>query len=104
MQACTVSREKHQCSHDVNGKRYRYESIFERKGRGEGRVVINHTNTTGCHVSSNHDWALASLELVQDPITFVLLFVAMDSFLKTSVTRIRLRYRGGTLQSAGQPS
>jgi hypothetical protein len=71
---------------------------------GEGRVVINHTNTTGCHVSSNHDWALASLELVQDPITFVLLFVAMDSFLKTSVTRIRLRYRGGTLQSAGQPS
>ena len=56
--------------------------------------MINHTNTTGCHVSSNHDWALAGLELVQNPITFVLLFVAMDSF-KTSITRIRLRYRGG---------
>src|ERR1700728_2545589 len=37
MQACTVSREKHQCSHDVNGKRYRYESIFERKGSGGGK-------------------------------------------------------------------
>jgi hypothetical protein len=57
--------------------------------------VINHTNTTGCHVSGNHDWALAALELVQNPITFVLLFVAMDSF-KTSITRIRLRYRQGT--------
>ena len=66
-----------------------------RGGGGRGRVVINHTNTTGCHVSSNHDWALASLELVQNPITFVLLFVAMDSF-KTSITSIRLRYRGGT--------
>jgi hypothetical protein len=41
--------------------------------------VINHTNTTGCHVSSNHDWAVAGLELVENPITFVLLFVAMDS-------------------------
>src|SRR5271155_4992425 len=64
------------------------------RGRVGGRVVINHTNTTGCHVSSNHDWALAGLELVQNPITFVLLFVAMDSF-KTSITRIRLRYKGG---------
>jgi hypothetical protein len=81
-----VSREKHQCSHDVNGKRYRYEKHIReenKEGRGE-KVLINHTNTTGCHVSSNHDWALAGLELVQDPITFVLLFVTMDSF-KTSV-------------------
>jgi hypothetical protein len=29
---CTVSREEHQCSHDVNGKKYRYESILVRKG------------------------------------------------------------------------
>jgi hypothetical protein len=42
--------------------------------------VINHTNTTGCHVSSNHDWAVAGFELVKNPITFVLLFVAMDSW------------------------
>ena len=48
------------------------------RGR-EGRVVMNHTNTTRCHVSSNHDWAAAGFELVENPITFVLLFVAMDS-------------------------
>jgi hypothetical protein len=101
MQACTVSREKHQCSHDVNGKRYRYESIIREEG---GRVVINHTNTTGCHVSGNHDWALAGLELVQDPITLVLLFVAMDSFKDVS-NEDQAKIRGeGDSQSAGQPS
>jgi hypothetical protein len=31
---CIVSREEHQCPHDVNGKKYRYESILV--GRGEG--------------------------------------------------------------------
>src|SRR5271155_2856438 len=65
------------------------------RGRVGGRVVINHTNTTGCHVSSNHDWALAGLELVQNPITFVLLFVAMDSF-KTSITRIKVKIQRRT--------
>ena len=44
--------------------------------------MINHTNTTGCHVSSNHDWAAAGLELVENPVTFILLFVAMDSYQK----------------------
>jgi hypothetical protein len=39
----------------------------------------NHTNTTGSHVSGNHDGRLASLEFVQDPVTLVLRLVAMDS-------------------------
>jgi len=47
------------------------------KGMERG-VQINHTNTTRCHIGSNHDGALAGLELVQNPITFVLLFVAMN--------------------------
>ena len=44
----------------------------------------NHTDTTGSHVSSNHDGALASLEFVQDPVTLVLLLVAVDSWLRVS--------------------
>jgi hypothetical protein len=40
--------------------------------------VCNHTNTAGSHIGSNHDGALAGLELVQDPIALVLLFVTMD--------------------------
>ena len=76
MRACRTSREEHQCSHDVNGKRYEDERY---KGRDQGRgVVLDHTNTTRCHISSNHDWAVAGLELVEDPITFVLLLVAMN--------------------------
>jgi len=45
----------------------------------EGGVQINHTNTTRCHIGSNHDGALAGFELVQNPITLVLLFVTMNS-------------------------
>ena len=33
MRTCTVSGEEHRCSHDVNGKRYKYETIFRGGGR-----------------------------------------------------------------------
>ena len=54
-------------SHDVNGN-----------GWGLCRFAINHTDTTGSYISSNHDGTLASLELVQDPVTLVLLLVTVD--------------------------
>jgi hypothetical protein len=47
--------------------------------------VCNHTNTTRSYVGSNHDGALASLELVQDPIALVLLLVAVDGLGDVSV-------------------
>lgn len=37
-----------------------------------------HTDTTGSHVGGHHDGALSSLELVQDPVTLVLLLVTVD--------------------------
>lgn len=37
-----------------------------------------HTNTAGRDVSGDHDGALSSLELVQDPVTLVLLLVAVN--------------------------
>jgi hypothetical protein len=40
--------------------------------------VCNHTDTTGSYIGSNHDGALSSLELVQDPIALVLLLVTVD--------------------------
>ncbi len=59
----------------------------------EGRSQIHHTNTTGSHIGGNHDRALASLELVQDPITFILLFVTMDS-CRTTISRIQTKSAG----------
>ena len=54
-------------------------SNTSRRGREEGEgAAFYHTNTTRCHISSNHDRALASFEFVQDPIAFVLLFVTVD--------------------------
>ena len=52
------------------------------RGRGNGRMrgVCNHTNTTRCYIGSNHDGALAGLELVQDPIALVLLLVAVNGW------------------------
>lgn len=49
-------------------------------GSGEQGVlgVCNHTDTTGSHVSGNHDGALARLEFVQDPVALVLLLVTVD--------------------------
>ena len=37
-----------------------------------------HTDTARRNVGGNHDGALSSLELIQDPITLVLLFVTVD--------------------------
>lgn len=37
-----------------------------------------HTDTTGSYVGSHHDWALARLEFVQDPISFLLLLVTVN--------------------------
>ena len=59
-------------SHDVNWK-------GKGKMKGCAKVANNHTNTAGSHISSNHDRALACFELIQDPIAFVLLFIAVNS-------------------------
>lgn len=48
---------------------------------GRPRLQIHHTNTTGSHIGGNHDGAFSGLEFVQDPITFILLFVAVDSYI-----------------------
>lgn len=37
-----------------------------------------HTNTARRNVGSNHDGALSSLELIEDPIALVLLLVTVD--------------------------
>ncbi len=64
-----------------------------------------HTDTTRRNVGGDHDGALASLELVQDPVTLVLLLVAVDGWRKLSATwDDTLRESGSNLQSAGQPS
>jgi hypothetical protein len=52
-----------------------------------GRSSSYHTNTTGGHICGYHDGTLASFELVQDPVTFVLLFVAMDSCRESKVSK-----------------
>ena len=65
--------------HDGNGKKY---SIREKGGERMGGGLLSvHTDTTGSNIRSNHDWALASLEFVENPITFVLLLVTMNSCL-----------------------
>jgi len=67
-------------------------------GREEGKGLwgaCNHTDTTGCHIRSNHDGALASLELVQDPIALILLLVTVNSYrvLATVISRRGSTYR-----------
>lgn len=52
--------------------------------QGAGGQFCNHTNTTGGYISSHHDWTLSVLEFVQDPITFILLFVSVDGYFKVS--------------------
>lgn len=42
-------------------------------------MAFHHTNTTGSHISGNHDGALSGLEFVQDPVTLILLLVTVDS-------------------------
>jgi len=48
----------------------------ERKGMG--RRVCKHTDTTRSDVGGNHDRRFAGLELVENPVTLGLLFVAVD--------------------------
>ena len=45
---------------------------------GRGNVLVKHTNATGSHISGHHNGTLSSLELVKNPISFVLLLVAMN--------------------------
>ncbi len=45
---------------------------------GGGGEEFNHTDTTGSDISCNHDWRLSGLELVQNPISLVLLLVSVD--------------------------
>jgi hypothetical protein len=60
---------------------------MDRHGNGRtwnGRGAFDHTDTTGSHVGGHHNRALAGLKFVQNPITFILLFVAMDGFSEVS--------------------
>lgn len=45
-------------------------------GKGRGGSIL--TNTTRSHISGNHDGTLSTLELVEDPITLILLLVSVD--------------------------
>ena len=58
------------------------KNIYKRSrgGKGEGELLLDHTNTTGCHIRSNHDGTLAGLEFVEYPVALVQLFVAVDSW------------------------
>ena len=58
-----------------------HTTSIEERGGGMCKIAVNHTNTTGSYISSNHDRTLARLKLVQNPITLVLLLVAMDSYM-----------------------
>lgn len=58
-----------------NGKRRRKELGI---GRVKRKAMRKHTNTTRCYVSSNHDGAVSSLELVENPIALVLLLVSVN--------------------------
>jgi hypothetical protein len=59
---------------------FTHSNSWGRKGEVECWGVCNHTDTTGSHVGSNHDGALARLELVQDPIALVLLLVTVNGW------------------------
>lgn len=69
--------------HILNYEWWQRKEKTDKGGKGEGKKRVesqfNHTNTTGSHISGHHDWALARLELVQDPVSFLLLFVTVDS-------------------------
>ena len=72
-------RERAQC-HTTAMVRYADEHIQGKwKGGGGGELLLDHTNTTGCHIGGNHDGTLAGLELVEYPVAFVLLLVAVNS-------------------------
>jgi len=71
-------------------------SLLQDRSRGEDtggdgrrkrgwRGVCNHTDAAGCHVSGNHDRALAHLELVENPVTLVLLLVTVNGKRRPAV-------------------
>jgi hypothetical protein len=45
---------------------------------GKEGVGVILTDTTRSHVSGNHDGALVGLELVENPVTLVLLLITMN--------------------------
>lgn len=69
------------------------QSIKKGRGRG-GALFLVHTNTTGCDIRSNHDGALASLEFVENPVTFVLLLVTMNCCMSLARST-KIRWRAG---------
>jgi len=67
---------------------------------------VIHTDTTGGNVRGNHYWAFAGLELVQDPVTLVLLLITVNGWEKKMLARVK-QTRGmkrANVQSAGHPS
>lgn len=48
-----------------------------------GALGGTHTDTTRRDVGGDHDGALAGLELIQDPVTLVLLLVTVDGCANT---------------------
>lgn len=41
---------------------------------------MDHTDTPGSDIRSYHDRAFAGLKLIQNPVTFILLLVAMNGW------------------------
>lgn len=80
LQSVTSEESAHHFPHDGNGKRCKTKYTSEEM-KGGGGLLLFHTNTTRCDIRSNHDWALAGLELVENPITLVLLLVTMNCWL-----------------------
>ena len=93
------ARRDRTISHDSNG---RDATGSMQKGMGKGRgVLFRHTDTARSHISCNHDGTLASFEFVKDPVTLILLLVAVDSWMLLVHISKTI---GHDLQSAGQPS
>jgi len=70
------TRRLGRASHRSRIRAYKGRGFWASGSGGEG--VIVHTNTAGGNISCYHDGALARLELVQDPIALVLLFVSVN--------------------------
>lgn len=71
-------------------------------GGGEGECI--HTNTTRSHVGGHHDGTLAGLELIKNPVAFILLLVTVNSCGQVSLLSHLSTNAYANLQRAGQPS
>ena len=81
---CAKKHNKRRRAHHVTRHHWWLQVNATRvEGKGMG-VLFHHTNAARGHIGRNHDGALASLEFVEDPITFVLLFVAVDCWINIS--------------------